>query len=344
MRLPATPRRFLRRTLAPLALAALASLGALAPLHAAEESSVATAARNAMWSGDFAALEKQNAWLKQPGRLAVDGSSDLDRFRSAIIDVMTSKVKNPEAYLLEIEALTLAWAKEHPGSALAHILHAEALAAHAWSYRGGGYARDVAPEAWDDFHGYLRRAVGYLHAHADVALTDSHAHVLLLKIGKPLGWDLEQMEAIRREGLKRNPEDIVLHFDVLRRLLPKWGGDPRALDDYIKRATEESRAQFGSGMYARLYATAADEEFGHALFEDSYAQWDTMKQSFEDMFARYPDSPKRRNNYAYMACLAKDRDTLLRVLGEIGKDVDLSSWGRNPERTLERCRSFAGKV
>lgn len=333
-----------RRALPPLALGLTLALTCAAPVQAAPESPVTEAAGDAMWWGDFAALERQNAELKRPGHLDQDGASQIELFRTGVNRSLKGHRTEGEAYFSEMDALTLGWAQAHPQSALAHILHAEALLLHAWSYRGGGFAKDVPPEAWKDFEDYLRRAVAYLGAHADVALTDSHAHQVLLQAGRALGWDRQQLDIIRREGLKRNPEDIGLYFEMLSSVLPRWGGNPRVLDDYIKSVVEETRAQYGTAFYARLYSAAAESEFGHALFENSYADWPTMKQAYEDMFARYPNSPKRRNSYAYMACLAKDRDTLLRLLGEIGKDAIAAQWGPNGERSLEGCRRWAGQL
>lgn len=199
----------------------------------------------------------------------------------------------------------------------------------------------MPPDAWEHFHSYLRRAADYLNAHADVAFTDSYAHVVLLGIGRGLSWKPEQLIAIADDGLKRNPEDTELMFSVVKTLLPKWQGNARLLDSYINHAVQQTRGRFGTGMYARLYSVAAEDQYGFALFEDSFADWPRMKQSYEDMFARYPDSPHRLNLYAYMACIAKDRQTLAGLLAKIGDAVDTSSWGANPERRLEGCRRLA---
>lgn len=320
----------------------MAALAAMAPARAEEpESPITTEAMQAFWWGDFDALEKQNAELKEGRHFAADASSELEMFRIGLGKVIDANVEHDEPYLRELEALTLQWATEHPKSALAHVLHAKVLLAHAWSYRGNGYAKDVPPQAWGEFHAYLRRAVDYLNAHGDVALTDSYAHMTLLSIGKGLDWNAAQLRAIAQEGLKRNPQDVNLYFEMVNTLLPKWGGDPRTLDAYIRQVAAQTRADYGMGMYARLYSAAADDEFGHALFQDSYADWPTMKQGFEDMQARYPHSPARRNRYAYMACLSKDKATLRALLAELGPQLDASKWGPNPERSLEGCQRWA---
>jgi hypothetical protein len=325
-----------------LAIGVMAPLAApvIAPAAAPDEP-VRTQAKHAYWRGDFDALEKLNDELKRGPHFDIDGGLELEQFRSGIGDVAGGEPKHTEAYLRELEALTLQWAAEHPKSALPHILHAEVLMKHAWSYRGSGYANEVTPQAWADFTSYLRQAVNYLNEHADVALTDSYAHDILLIIGMGLGWDASQMESIAEDGLKRNPDDISLYFSRLTTLLPKWGGNARTLDKYIRQAAERTRAQHGMSMYARLYSAAAEEQYSHALFENSYADWALVKQGYEDMLARFPKSVARRTRFAYMACIARDKKTLRSLLDQIGPDIETRHWGINPERTLEGCQRWA---
>lgn len=325
--------RFLTRKLLPsLLLCAATAAGA------AEESPITAQAMQAFWWGDFAALEQQNAVLRQPGHINQDGVLDLEWFRYGLTRVVDNN--SNEAYLRELEKLTLQWTREYPRSALAHILYAKVLVAHGWVYRGGGFVKDVPPEAWKDFEAYLQRAAQHLLDHADVALSDSYGHSVLLSIAKTMSWDDKQVWDIINDGLKRNPDDTTLYFTALTGLLPKWGGDNKRLDRFIRKATEQTKAQYGTGMYARLYSAASDEEYAHALFQISYADWPTMKQSYEDMLSRYP-SASRRNRYAHMACLAKDKATLLAQLDLLGDQLRPDVWGANGERSLESCQRWA---
>jgi hypothetical protein len=333
----------LRPSLRRLAASALCALAcaAVPGLAPAAEQPLTTEAAQAFWKGDFDTLEKLNNRLKHGKHFAPDAGSELEYFRLGLGKVPQSVADHNEPYLRELEALTLQWAIEHPKSSLAHILHAEVLVQHAWSYRGGGYAKDVPPEAWADFHKYLQRAAEYLKAHADVTLRDSSTHALLLRIGTGLSWDRGTLMTIQQDGLKRNPDDVMLYFGMLTPLLPKWGGDTETLDRYIREATKQTQADYGMGMYARLYGAAADLDFGHKLFEDSLVDWPTMKKGYEDMQARFPNSPERRNHFAHMACLAKDRPTLVALLAELGPNIDASKWGPNPQRSLEACQRWA---
>jgi hypothetical protein len=328
------------------ALLAAGAFGLAAPavsVHAADgvKSPIEAASQDALWNGDFEEVERQNAYFKLPNRFEADGVSQLAEFRFGLNTVFDNRVEHVETYLKNMDALTLQWATQHPKSALAHTLHAKALITHGWSYRGGAYSNEVPPEAMREFEKYLQQALDYLKAHADVALTDSYAHVQLLEIGMAMSWNKAQMLAIVDDGLKRNPDDSGLYFQMETRLLPKWGGTPRELDDFIRQSTERTRARFGTGMYAFLYLSAADSQFDARLFEDSFADWDKLKQAFDDLDARYPGSDYRLNAYAHMACLAKDKPTLTTLLGRIGTRINTKGWGKNPEANVELCRRWA---
>lgn len=332
-----------------LACAALAWLAASGTVHAAapaekKEPPASQAAIDAFWWGDFAALERQNAGFKKPGSFDDEGRLQLMLYRRGLERIYKGKVSNVESYLSEVDRMTLEWATTHPQSPLAHILHARALLTHGWSYRGGQYARDVPEQAMRDFQKWLTRAVVYLKDHGDVAFKDSYAHLTLLEIGRALGWDRKQMQAIAAQGLEVNPQDTDIYYEIAFGLVPKWGGDPRSLDDYIRQATARTASLYGTGMYALLYSAAGGNQYEHALFTDSYAEWPKIKQGYEDLLARYPASMEKRNRYAWMACMAKDRTTLLTLLDQIGTSIELDGWGENPERSLEMCRRFATQL
>jgi hypothetical protein len=340
MTLQSLPGRAARGLLLSLALAYGANAGAVDARPGTYL--VMEAAEEAFWWGDFASLEQWNDRYRKGVAVDATGASSLDQFRTGLNRVFQQDVKNAEPYLSELDMMTLQWARDHPRSGFAHALHAASLVRHGWSYRGGGTAKDVPPEAWTDFRRYLERASAYLQEHAEAAFTDSYAHSVLFSIGQGLGWDRARMAAIAEEGRKRNPDDIALVFQMVDYLLPKWGGDAKSLDDYINRVTEATRGKYGTGMYARLYGVAL-EDYGNTLFEASLADWGKIKTSYDDMFARYPDSPYRRNRYAFMACIAKDKPTLTRLLAEIGTQVRLDAWGGNPSRALETCRKWASQ-
>ena len=326
-----------------LAMAAMAVMLAIAPARADDASPIEYRSAIAFDWGDFDSLDKDNSRLRRSPYFAADGSSDVSQFRRGLERVIYNADKYNEAYLRELEVQTLQWATKHPRSAFAHVLHARVLVAHGWSYRGPNRAKDVPPAAMKQFHAYLRRALDYLQAHANVARTDSGAHAVMLGIGKELGWTPKQLEAIANDGLKRNPRDIELYALVVSALLPPSGGDEQALDRYIRLATAQTRKALGAGLYAELYTKAAKREYGHRLFSDTLANWPTMKKGFEDLLSHSPDTPALKNRFAYIACVAEDKTTLLALIDELGDELDGSQWGPNGARTMENCERLARK-
>lgn len=297
-------------------------------------------ARDNFWWGDFAALEKQYGEIVRTNPRTSSGVPHLQRFRRGIDSVAEGNAKLTDAYFLEQENLTLGWARANPRSPLAHVLHAWALLARGWAFRGTGYANSVPPQAWADFHRHVRRATDYLMAHADVALSDSSGHERLLAIGRVAGWDRARIWAIARDGLSRNPDDDELYLQAARALLPKWNGDAVQLDRYIQDASEHAHARHGPSMYARLYALASYEQFEHQLFQESGADWSRMKVGFEHLVMRWPDADNH-NRFAYFACLAKDKPAFLDQLEKLGPRPALDFWGGNARRTFETCKRWA---
>lgn len=329
------------RCLLATALATCAAMFGTA--HAAETPTIADAAETAFWWGNFDALEEQNARFRQPGAYNADGQSQLSLFRKGVSRIFSNQVQHTEDYLQEVDRLTLEWATTHPASALAHSLHAQALSQHGWSYRGNAVSSQVTPDGWKQFQAYQQRAVNYLQAHAGVAFTDSYAHLELLQIGRALQLNGTLLDTVLEQGLARNPDDIDLYVQRMITLLPKWGGTAKDLDNYIKQSAGHARAPFGAGLYTQLYSAAAEEQFGHALFTESNANWDTMKVGFDDLLARSPGKAWWRNRYAYVACLAKDKTVLRTQLADLGSAVNVDEWGYNGQRTVEGCKRLAGE-
>jgi hypothetical protein len=326
---------------------ALCAFAVAGPALAADEkltsaSAINDAAADAFWWGDFDALQRMHTEYLKPDQFDADGRSKLASFQDGLGRVFDGTKGMPDAYFLEVEALTLSWAQRHPQSSLAHAMHAKALMTHAWSYRGTGYANTVPPQAWADFNAYVDRAAKYLAAHAAVVLTTSTGYKTSVDVGRAAGWGQDRLWAITRAGLDKHPDDETLYRSMLSSLLPKWGGNPQALDRFVREAVERTRARRGQEMYARLYSVAASEQFSHQLFSESGAQWTTMKQGFEDLLTRYPTA-SNVNRYAYFACMAQDKPTALDLLARIGAKPEIDRWGSNGGRTYETCKRWASQ-
>lgn len=298
---------------------------------------------DAYWWGDFAALQTLYERAVAPGARATSGDHLMLPFRRGLRRIEDRSRLREEEYTLQLERLTAQWLREHPDSTLAQGLYARALVARAWAARGGGYANTVPPQAWADFRRLQEQAVQHLVRNAAVALRHSFGYQTLAMAGRGLSWPAADVWKVAQEGLRKNPDDDGLRLTAMIAHLPKWGGDTVMLDRMIRAAAASAPAPRGDEVYALLYSQAAEDEFDHALFQDSAAEWPRMRQGLRDRLARHPGDAVSRNRLAYFACLAKDREAYLAIIGSLGDKPDLDAWGPNPSRVVADCKRWAAQ-
>jgi hypothetical protein len=147
-----------------------------------------------------------------------------------------------------------------------------------------------------------------------------------------------RMDAIFEEAVKRFPDFLPIYYTRMNYLLPQWGGDFDQVDRFVKRSVERTRAQEGAAFYVWLYLDVIRKSPGDDPFTDMRVEWPTLRKAFEDLVGRYPD-PWNKNLFATYACRARDRDTTVKLLVELGNDAKLGAWA--PGVTTESCRRFA---
>lgn len=304
-------------------------------------------AREAMWEGDFETLERL---YREASQDKSDPFIASDRL-SSFFHGATGGMKPPNASDLhfgQLTALTLEWTKLSPRSPLPHLLHAHALAAHAWAIRGGTYSDQLTDHALKEFKRLSRQAADHLVAHKEVVFQDPQGYALLMRLGyQALGMNQEQLWRLALQGVKLAPHDDAVYLEMLVAVLPKWGGgSAEDVENFIRLAVKTSRPQWGMGMYARLYIHAAAGQYGHGLMSNTRIKWADMKQGLDDLNKHFP-SLRTHNRYAYFACMAEDRETYRRQMALLdGTDLKTyrDAWGNNPDRVYESCKTWAGAL
>ncbi|WGG49882.1 DUF4034 domain-containing protein [Rugamonas sp. DEMB1] len=324
------------------------TLMALAVITAKAQDQVAPAVQDLVGTayrwGDFAELERLYAIYGKAGvRSELTGTPRLDQFWKGIGEINNSNLRVTDEYYQQLDALTRQWAHQYPQSVLAQLLYAKTLMAHAWVRRGDGYVNTVSPTAWAEFREYLDLAKEQLQKTEALAAKDSTWNRSMLEIGLHLDWDREHLMQVFEAGIAKNPDDDDLYFAMQKALLPKWGGDLKAVDRFIAWADKNTREKRGLEMYARLYAGLSYGQVHQTLFTSTNASWTSMKIGFEDRLKRYPHTD-HRNMYAYFACMANDRPALQEQLELIGGKFEPIFWGGYPERTFEACKKMAQQV
>lgn len=322
-----------------------AQLKAAAPIDfSAEEAALKQQAKEAFLWSDFDEIERLNRLHLSTDASVLSPYVRMRAVRHGLTQLFQTSSSRSDAYFAELQALTLEWTHKHPKSAIAHILHAQALSSRGWAFRGDGYANTVSPENWREFRRYSERAAQYLRGHSAVAFTDSTAHFLMVRIGNDLGLDKDTLWSIAQDGLKIHPHNESLYFVVLGYLIPKWGGSAKAVDEFIQEVVRKTQPQKGLEMYARLYSDASSMQFKHELFRESYADWQRMNQGFKDWYQQQ-GLLQTVNAWAYFACMAKDRATLQQQLDLMGQTPPMQNeWGSNPSRNFASCKEWATQL
>jgi hypothetical protein len=313
-----------------------------APAHAGEREEravIVEQAAQATRQRDFASLERLYRSYTQPMQRTASGTFKVQLFDDGVAQAMRGGKDDGEDERRAWVRLTGDWLAANAKAPLAYLLHGHALMMHALYFRGAGDASAVVPQAMELFRKHAMEAAELLAANVGVAGEDTGWNVLMLGLGRWLGWPRDVMIRVFDDGLVKNAGDFRLYYVMENYFLPKSEGAAEALDEYINAVARRDPQGQGTELYARLYSRAAEDQFGHALYSASRVDWARMKQGLQDWTAHYPTA-WNKNIFAYHACIAGDKLALASLLKELGSQVDVELWEPNGRVTYESCRRW----
>lgn len=317
----------------------LVAMPVRAALENSAEDPIAAHAEEAMWYGDFEALERLYAQAQTSTAInEFNGRSAVGSVRSGMSSVFKYGDLNG-FYFRELEQLTASWARERPRSVLAQLLHARALYARAWHVRGGGYWSTVPEPAKAEFQRLIARALQQITDHAQLLASDTTTHAYLVMIGRSAGWTIAQQRAVVEDAVARSTRDeLELYDELATSMLPKWGGDGDTLAKFIDEVDTRTRERRGHELYAQLWSKVADNIEGN-LFKNTRADWPRVKQGLERSASKYKHG-WYANRLAYLACQADDRAAMKAALARIDGEPDVQFWaggGAGGQQNYETC-------
>lgn len=258
----------------------------------------------AMAAKDFRALDAMGEELRTSRARTPAGAWDLWVYHAQIRWQLGESVDRTAACRSPMESFVREWQEASPKSHFAPIAQASLLIDEAWCFRGGGSAAAVPEQAWAPFAKKTQSALAVLHERQEQASLDPEFYAVQLEAMRMQGADRKAFDAVLAEGSKREPAYENAYVSAAYYFLPQWGGSYAQIDALARLATDKSRNTDGSSMYARIFRSL--EECGCDVIS-SAADWNTMKQSMRDLYARFPV----RNNAEYFAnlsCRLGDRD------------------------------------
>ena len=93
-------------------------------------------------------------------------------------------------------------------------------------------------------------------------------------------------------------------------------------------------------MYARIYWSASQTQYGRDLFTDSDVIWEKMKKGIDDVLKRYPDQ-WNINNFALFACLANDKEKARELFNLIKQPIIWKVW--KSEADYQQYKAWANE-
>jgi hypothetical protein len=134
------------------------------------------------------------------------------------------------------------------------------------------------------------------------------------------GWPDEKIQSMLAEATAAWPEYWSYYFSESHRLLPRWGGAPGAWEEYSRSFPGD----LGKELSARI-PWATSWAFTN-MFKEADIPWAQMRDGFEFMVKRYPESARTKSAFARYAGMANDRETCKRLLDELGDKVSMDVW------------------
>ncbi|MBM3288645.1 MAG: DUF4034 domain-containing protein, partial [Candidatus Hydrogenedentes bacterium] len=215
------------------------------------------------------------------------------------------------------------WQKAHPGSITWRVVLVNNYIRQAWKSRGGGYAREVTPEAWAGYREGMRKAWAVMDEAAAIEPKDAEYYVMLCVLSmesprdtvSPGLWSFLSdavstllgagaKDAAARafdEGVKHEPLYLRFYEERSRQLLPRWHGSVSQMMAFADRSAADIGGADGDAMYA-VIASAVLKSESDETFLGSYSfSWEQIQRGYDALLKQFPASNYFRNQCLRMA-------------------------------------------
>ena len=213
----------------------------------------------------------------------------------------------------------LLWAESKPRSLVATMAAIKVAKYRAWKARGRGSANTVTDEGWQEFRRQELKAWSLAQAAEQLGTVDPALYKEMLDLCKDLERPRSDLDTILGKLVAIDPAFDQAYIMVANYLLPRWHGSARELHDFALRATEQSRPAMGSATYARIAIVVALVERSKIVTAYPF-EYKRIKEAFQDLDGRYPNSGRTINFYAWFALVYGDLATARPLLDRIAQE------------------------
>jgi membrane associated rhomboid family serine protease len=253
----------------------------------------------------------------------LDGGSSLRASASGLSDLFSYSTFTVDHHM----RLLAQWRREVPDSLFPDIVEALMFEDWAWSVRGHGFANEVSAQSWALFAFRNEMAAASLEGILPRALDNPLWQSISMSVSQDRDLGREKLRSLMDDGLRRSPDNSTLYTRMLRALMPRWGGSPGEVREFIDEMTTRAPASEQAALYAELFWRYAELERDDVnIFKETGADWPRMKAGFQELMAQHPKSDYVLNVYARFACLAGDQKEYDRIRPEVMKRPSATAW------------------
>jgi parallel beta-helix repeat protein len=275
--------------------------------------------RYLLHSRRFDDLEAMAQWLRTDHTIRSQGGQPyLNWFYLHLGTSWTGITPSKEEWLFETLDM---WEKQKPDSITPLIVKAVACSSFAWYERGCGWASEVTAGGAEKFERYLQQGFDALQKVEKYKVQDPEAYNILIAISLELNKPDELIETYFNRGIKTYPSYYPLFLSRARCFQPRWGGQYGQLEKFAARAVTLTRENEGLSLYARI---ASDSIYGDVVmdpmkFKECGFSYEQLKQGFNDIIQRYPQTYSYPNSYCLIACFYEDKEQAKNLFEKLDK-------------------------
>ncbi|MDZ4857992.1 MAG: ankyrin repeat domain-containing protein [Candidatus Hydrogenedentes bacterium] len=297
----------------------------------------------------FDAIEQIAERLRRDETRYPSGTWQLEAFYDYLSS--RSRVLGAEE-LKQAEQAVEEWKKAFPNSIAARNYLFDLNCGQAWKARGSGYIDTVTPHNLQVYRTYMTKARAVMDEAANVEPKDAEYYTnlctLAIEFPRPADTSLsglvygvfssvfggkteDEFTAAYNAGVAHEPLYYPLYMERIRGLLPRWRGTPAQIKTFANEAADRVPGDDGLTLFA-LIATSVRKWEGETRYEEIYSfSWDRVRAGYNAFLKQYPNSNRRRNDFAWMACAERDKETASFLFQELKDEWHDMVWSNIDE-------------
>ena len=218
------------------------------------------------------------------------------------------------------------WIREQNESITARVAKARLLIGYAWKIRGSGWANSVKETEWKKFHERLQQAVHVLEESRALKEKCPVYWSSLQRAALGLQTDKVEFEAVFNQAIKEYPDYWFYYQARTTFLLPRWYGAPGEWEKDLGISADRIGSENGDMLYAQVVWASNLYGGGIDIFEGHRISWGRVDKGFEVILKQFPDSLAAKNERAYLAAQAGEKEKARNYFLLTKGQADLTAW------------------